>query len=526
MTNNYILIIDSKGNNTDVIHSFLVSEGFQPIIAQTSSEAVKKAHEFSPQMIILYCDDPELNGLEVKKILEIEDDFSNVPVVFLCDQLKNGLNQYHGSKDIINLQNSPSKLIYDLQQIIRQYFPVANAEKQINILAAEDDIVIRRTLEALLQKNGYHNLRLATNGQEALELFQQNPPELLILDYLMPYLNGFDVLKEIRLKREFDYVPIIFLTAVDDKVKLIEALNAGATDYMTKPFDQAELLARVSTHARNYYLQKQLLEINKHLAKINKEISTKNIQIETDLRSAYKIQESLLPKEELTTDKMTINYFYRPCQSVGGDFLNYFQLDHNHIGFYIADVSGHGVTSAMITVFVREQIRNIVKKYEYYHYTPAQILKQLSKIYNEEIYFLENGVYFTIFFGIYNIQTQNLDYASAGHHALPVIISKDNAIVELKEIDLAIGFVDNFQYRDHNIKLKSQDRILLHTDGIIEISNKKGEFFGMERIKNFLLSNQNILGHNLLVKLVNESERFLGNYDQKDDIALMLITIL
>ena len=107
--------------------------------------------------------------------------------------------------------------------------------------------------------------------------------------------------------------------------------------------------------------------------------------------------------------------------------------------------------------------------------SPAKILCELNRIYNQEFYFLEDGVYFTIFFGLLNTKNNMLKYASAGHHAFPLIMNTNNEITELQEIDLAIGFVDDFNYEEHELQLGKNNRIFLHTDGIIEISNNKGE---------------------------------------------------
>ncbi len=237
---------------------------------------------------------------------------------------------------------------------------------------------------------------------------------------------------------------------------------------------------------------------------------------------ARKIQEALLPKETIDSDQLDIHFLYKPSHAVGGDFLNFDQLDNSNLAFYIADVSGHGVTSAMITVFVREQIVNIVKKLKGSRRTAASILEKLNQNYNEEIYFLDNGVYLTIFFGILNMETRELNYASAGHHAFPIVYSADGSTSEISDTEIAIGFMDEYTFTEKYLTLQSKDRLLLHTDGIMEIRNENDEFFGIERIKQFLADNNSKDASRLLEELVEASSEFGNEDEQSDDIALML----
>ena len=382
--------------------------------------------------------------------------------------------------------------------------------KEINILIAEDDVVTQHLERSLLKMKGYHKLRIAGDGKTALEMIYEEPPDLLILDYFMPHKSGFDVLAEIKKNKRFKQIPIIFVTAVDDKSKLIEALKSGATDYITKPFDQAEFLARIEAHARNYYLQKQLME--------------KNHQIKSDLEAARKIQEALLPKNIPEIKNLNIEYLYRASNSVGGDFLDIIKLDNETVMFYIADVAGHGVTSALVTVFIREQMANIMNSNNRDTLQPAEILNKLNHNYHKETNFIMDGMYLTIFCGKLDLKNYQLTYASAGHHSFPVLFDEKHSKY-LSEMGVAIGFLENFSYTNHHEKLAKNQKLFLHTDGLIELKNSQHKMFGMKRLISLLKQHYHLDGLELLKRIVQDGERYSEQKIFADDVAMILLDI-
>ncbi len=396
--------------------------------------------------------------------------------------------------------------------------------KEINILIAEDDVVTQHLELSLLKKKGYRKLRIAKDGKTALEMIHEEPPDLLILDYYMPHKSGFDVLVEIKKHKHFNQIPIIFVTAMADKSKLIEALKTGATDYITKPFDQAEFLARIDAHARNYHLQKQLLQTNEKLENLNHILLEKNNQIKTDLEAARKIQEALLPKNIPNINNLHIEYLYRASNSVGGDFLNIIRLNDDTCVFYIADVAGHGVTSALVTVFIREQMTSIMNNMDKNLVQPAEILTRLNKNYHQETNFIKDGMYLTIFCGMLNTNQYQLKYASAGHHSLPVIFDSNHSQT-LSEMGVAIGFLEDFTYTNHQVQLTKNQKIFLHTDGLIELTNSKNHTFGMKRLFSLLIKNYHLDPANLLRKIVQKGEQFSGQKVFADDVALLLLEL-
>ncbi len=523
-----VLIIESGSGLNALFQTVPDGANYRLFNEENGKQGFEAAKKYHPDMIFLDEKMADSNGVETFSDLKSNFETERIPVVYFTEKEPEAVRAQLGSNGATEILQKPVKLdsfLACLKRVDSLENNGMEAGNDIDILVAEDDIISRRMVESLLKKSGYTNLRLAVDGQQVMDQFAEKTPELLILDYMMPRKNGFQVLEEIRKNPKFKHIPIVFLTAVDDKSKLIEALNAGATDYITKPFDRAELLARVHAHARNYFLQKKVRETNKKLESLNKELQRKNDQIQADLQSAKKIQEALLPKEFSQCKNLDVQFYYQASNTVGGDFINIFKIDGNRVGFYIADVSGHGVTSALVTVFIREQINNILKKLDSTKLTPAKILRQLNKNFNKEDFFMENGIYLTIFCGFIDLNNYQLYYASAGHHALPLIIESNGNITELDDLGVAIGFMDDFEYENSEIKLDHNQRIFLHTDGIIEMANENNELFGMNRLKNFLKQNTGSNGNEVLENLVKDALAFSTSSEPQDDIALILLDI-
>ncbi|MFZ5517390.1 MAG: SpoIIE family protein phosphatase [Candidatus Zhuqueibacterota bacterium] len=520
----FVLMINTTNTLCERIASFLTAEGFSVM----SAPKVESVRERRPDFIVLEDNASVPSAFDFYLTLRQSSETRGIPIVFLTELDPARVRQKLGANgDAMILQKpvQPGEVVQCLREFEREREEARETGKEIDILIAEDDAVTRRMLEYLLKKNGYTNLRLAMDGNQALAQFTQKAPELLILDYMMPHKNGFQVVEAIRKNPRYNHIPIVFLTAVDDKSKLIEALDAGATDYITKPFDRAELLARVQAHARNFYLQKKVRETNIKLEALNSELRKKSDQIQADLHSARKIQEALLPRELTACQSLDVNFFYQASNTVGGDFINIFKIDDSRIGFYIADVSGHGVTSALVTVFIREQINNILKKFDVDSLTPADILRQLNRNFNQEEYFIENGIYLTIVCGVIDLNRYRLSYASAGHHALPLMIDPHGHVTELRKLGVAIGFMEDFEYENYEMEFSKKHKLFLHTDGIIEMADDRNALFGMERLKNFLTENNQLKGERLLNALVKHCLSFSKNSVLQDDIALMLLEV-
>lgn len=236
-------------------------------------------------------------------------------------------------------------------------------------------------------------------------------------------------------------------------------------------------------------------------------------EIEKDLVFAKKIQRQILPRKD-QFNNITIDFKYRPSKYLSGDLFDIFDIDDENIGIYIVDVAGHGIAASMLTVFIRQTMYSVAKESK----SPSEVLVKLKEKFQDLE--LEPERYFTMFYGVYNMNEKELKYANAGHNSIPFLFNKDS-ITMLVNYGLPIlGFDTPNNYFDKSVRLESGDSVLMYTDGLIEAKNEFGEDFGEDRVKLAILNTEG----NLLEEIESKHANFIG-IEQKDDIAMILMSV-
>jgi CheY-like chemotaxis protein len=207
----------------------------------------------------------------------------------------------------------------------------------ITILAIDDSAEVLLSIGATLEP--YYDVRAATSGKEGIALAVDLHPALILLDVMMPDIDGYQTCARIKGNPATNDIPIIFLTTRQDSADKIKGLELGGRDYITKPFNGGELLARIRT-------QLEISSLTEQLTKANEDLRRKQALLEKDLKAAAEIQKSFLPVELPENKAIEVAWQFQPCDAVGGDILNIFRLDEDYYGFYVLDVSGHGVPAA------------------------------------------------------------------------------------------------------------------------------------------------------------------------------------
>ncbi|MCZ7624442.1 MAG: response regulator [Candidatus Methylomirabilis sp.] len=212
----------------------------------------------------------------------------------------------------------------------------------MRILIVDDDVDMRRLLLGILQRWGY-DVVPASDGAEAWDILQNQSISFVITDWIMPNLDGLKLCRRIREGRLDRYIYIILLTAKNSKDELIKGMEAGADDFLIKPFNVGELKVRIRAGERIVSLEHNLEEQNRKLQEAYS-------RIREDLDAAVAMQRSLLPNHTLVVPGFAFEWMFAPCHFVAGDIFNVFQLDDHRVGFYILDVAGHGIPAAMLSV--------------------------------------------------------------------------------------------------------------------------------------------------------------------------------
>ncbi len=263
----------------------------------------------------------------------------------------------------------------------------------------------------------------------------------------------------------------------------------------------------------------------KQLRSLNNELIEKDQRIDIDLKAAAEIQKSLLPQTTFLADNLEIAWKFEPCEHMGGDIFNIFQIDAEHLGIYMLDVSGHGVPAAMVTVsvsqFLQQNTVQMLKKSSFM--SPTQVLNALDR----EFPFERFNNFFTMTYIIINTKNGDTKYSNAGH-PYPILLRKNETLELLKKGGPTIGMrefdvVDNrkIRFEEGQLKIKLGDKLFIYTDGIVEYQNDNEEFYGDDRFYNSLKELKNESVHNIIDQCINLLMEFGNNTRPQDDISLL-----
>ncbi|WP_425448630.1 SpoIIE family protein phosphatase [Dethiothermospora halolimnae] len=247
--------------------------------------------------------------------------------------------------------------------------------------------------------------------------------------------------------------------------------------------------------------------------KLEKELKKKNKKMNKDLSFARTLQKRVLPKKGVY-DNIEVDYMYKPCEMLSGDIFDIFHIDDNHIGFYIADVVGHGVTASMMTMFVKQTMKVIKKD----TLSPSETLEKLHKEFLDLK--LEYDKYFTIFYGVLDKRDNTLKYVNGGHNSIPILFNKNKVeLLETRGYPISYLF-DSVSYDEKIAKLNKNDKLLFYTDGIIECRNRDNEQFGIERLLDIVKKDDGDIIDNIKSYV---DEFIYGEHD--DDLAIFTIEV-
>lgn len=392
------------------------------------------------------------------------------------------------------------------------------------ILIAEDDEPSRMFLQRVLEKAGY-GVRSAEDGLVALDMFEKEAIRLVITDWIMPRMGGLDLCKAIRGKATEGYVFIIMVTARDRKSDIVEAIDAGADDYVTKPYDKGELLARVRAGLRIITLEQELSEKNHELLKAN-------TTMKNDLMAADRVQKSFLPKGPPKVPDLDFSWFFEPCDMVGGDTFNCFALDSEHVAMYVLDVSGHGVSAALLSVMLSRVltpdperggvlIRQTDPSGEGAPRSPLEVVQLLNRRFPMDG---DVGQYFTILYGIIHLPTLQLKMVQAGHPYLSVL-HEDGRVELFQRAGFPVGMFEDADFEEATVSLSPGDRVFFYSDGIVEAVNRGGEFYGLERLARAAASyrEQDISG--ITKGILEDVMNFTTGARIMDDMTLLGVSV-
>jgi sigma-B regulation protein RsbU (phosphoserine phosphatase) len=241
----------------------------------------------------------------------------------------------------------------------------------------------------------------------------------------------------------------------------------------------------------------------------------KLVALEEDLKTARRIQQSLLPKENPTIQGIEILGHSIPAKEVGGDYYDFIRIDDSHLGIAIADVVGKGTPAALLMANLQACLRGQALE-------NRSVKDTVSKVNFTMCKFMEMGKFITLFYGILDIKNKTFTCTNAGHN-FPFLLEGDGNIKTLEKGGIVLGTLDNCVYEEETVQLNPGDLMLLYTDGITEAANEKNEMFEEQRLLELLKNNQRVSTQELSRKIIDDVISFQGSLPQSDDLTLVLI---
>ncbi len=369
------------------------------------------------------------------------------------------------------------------------------------ILAIDDSRLSRAVIKNALSQLNFI-VDEATDGQEGLEAMKKENYDLVLVDIIMPNLDGFGFLSRVKEHTGENFIPVILMTGTDDLNSKIKGLRIGADDFLLKPLNEKELVARVLSLLR--------------LKWTHDELYRKNMQIKKEMELAKRVQQYIIPKDFSHIEYPVVSGRYLPIEDIGGDFFDCYQLPDDKYGFLIADVVGHGIPAALIMTMSKM----IFDVYSADYDAPDKMMDVVNRSIRGLI--LDNQ-YVTSFYIIYDNKNKKIHFTNAGHTKVLYYRASKNRMLGLDSKGFFLGISDQNSYEAKSLSVEEGDRLFLYTDGITEIKNSEDEEYGENRLAKSIIKNSGIHGDDFCNAILSEVSQFTNIDERNDDIAFLSI---
>lgn len=376
-------------------------------------------------------------------------------------------------------------------------------DQQAKILIVDDEPFNIDYLEQELEDLGCETIS-ARDGREALELVTAQAPDVILLDIMMPEMDGFQVLGYLKADETLRDIPVIIISALDDIGSVVKGIKMGAEDHLPKPFDPVLLKARIDACLERKWLRdREVLYLQ---------------QIDREMTLAWRIQSGFLPDNLPDIPGWQLAATLKPSRQTSGDFYDLIPLPDGRLGILIADVADKGMGAALYMVLSRTLIRTYAIQY---HSRPDYVLGTTNwRILTDT----DTDHFVTVFYGILDPLTGTLTYCNAGHNP-PYLFSAqgDQTIQALHKTGMALGVIKDETWQQKTIQIAQGDVLALYTDGITEAQNAQGTFFDEQQMIKAVQANLGRSAQNVQDALMAEVHEFVGDAPQFDDIALVIV---
>ena len=437
---------------------------------------------------------------------------------FTLSLLKGGLRSFclHFKQDAYN--DLPAAGCFP---VVKKRVSLPMLRDNMRILVADDDAVNRLLLTSTLKRWG-HSVVAVVDGEEAWKALQEEQFACVLSDWMMPRLTGVDLCRRIREHQLPGYVYVILLTSLGHPDEVVEGLEAGADDFIHKPFHENELRARLRAGERLVALERGLMESHAQL-------QTAYATLKEDLLAASQMQRELLPLPSATVPGLACAWFFYPHTFVAGDTFNVHRLDETHIGFYVIDVVGHGVAAAMQSVTLSRVLSPLtgadsllkpsIAEPPYYRLnSPEVIVRTLNDRFQSDTGILR---YFTMVYGILDLARNRIRLTQAGH-PMP-LHQRGQTVTPVGLGGFPVGMLPGIQYEAHEFEFLPGDRLVLYSDGVTECNSPTGREFSVEQLATLLCDKRHVSLQKAITEIEVELCQWRESNTFQDDVTLFAI---
>ena len=403
----------------------------------------------------------------------------------------------------------------------------ANSSKMKLVLVVDDSRLQRRILAKSLVKWGFE-VEEAESGEAAIAFCKSRRPDLILRDWMMPGMSGLEFCRAFRELSDGHYAYFILLTSKSEKEEVARGLDSGADDFLTKPVDNNELRARITAGERILHMQRELSENNRLISDTLDELQRVYDSLDKDLLEAKKLQQSLLRERHKTFDQGTLSLMLRSSGHVGGDLVGFFPAGLGQLGLFAIDVSGHGISSALMTARLAGYLsatapdQNVALERKpdgrYAARPTSEVIATLNDLVLNE---METEHYFTLMLAVVDLNTGRVTIGQAGHPH-PAIQRRDGSIVQTGTGGFPVGLLSGISFEQFDVQLESGDRLLILSDGVTECPDPAGQLLGEDGLERIMVKLRDVKGTALLEALIWELTDFAGGADFPDDVSGIL----
>ena len=392
------------------------------------------------------------------------------------------------------------------------------------ILVVDDDTDILALLEMSLTSDGFKVIT-ASDGMEGLERAKTDHPDLILLDVMMPYMDGLQVIEKLKSDSDTSSIPVLWITAKSQTEDKLKGLETGGDDYITKPFDLREVSARINAVLGR---TRPVKYINPLISAMGEGFSEEGVaELGSHLQAAAEIQMKLLPDKPPVYPGFEFATMFRSSTSVSGDLYDFIPLSDTRIGVVLGDVKGHGIPAALLMVMIQTASRLLCNETD----SPSTVLKRINTLlfHNTDL-----EQFATMVYGILELDTGLFTYSNGGHcPPIHFISEEDNAdtpndnqpsVALLETGGMLIGAFDIATFSSDTCQLSPGDVLFLYTDGVTETEGvKPNDFYGEDRLIACLSRNLDQSAETLCEVLQTDLQDFSGTTQLKDDRAVVVI---